>query len=88
MGMGYVKPLYLLPMFQQKIAYGSSGYPFNSPLYKGEARYDKGMCPNVEAAHFERVITHEMMRPGMTEGDLDDVAKAFHKVWKNLGNLR
>lgn len=88
MGMGYVRPLYLLPMFQQKIAYGPSGYPFNSPFYKGEVKYDKGMCPNVEAAHFERVITHEMMRPGMSEGDLDDVAAAFHKVWRNLETLR
>lgn len=88
MGMGYVKPLYLLPMFQQKIAYGPSGYPFKSPFYKGEANYDKGICPNVEAAHFERVITHEMMRPGMSEADLDDVAGAFHKVWRNLPALR
>lgn len=88
MGMGYVKPLYLMPMFQQKIAYGPSGYPFKSPLYTGEANYDKGICPNAEAAHFERVITHEMMRPGMSHADLDDVAAAFHKVWRNLASLR
>jgi len=88
MGMGYVKPLYLLPMFQARIAYGPSGYPFNSPLYKGEVDYRKGSCPNVETAHFERVITHEMMRPGMAEADLDDVAAAFHKVWRALPTLR
>jgi perosamine synthetase len=88
MGVGYVKPLYLLPMFQQKIAYGAVGYPFISPFYKGEAKYDKGICPNVEVAHFERVITHEMMRPGMSEADLDDVAAAFHKVWRCLPALR
>ena len=88
MGTGYVKPLYLLPMFQKRIAYGPSGYPFNSPLYDGQADYRKGACPNAEAAHFERVITHEMMRPGMTEPDLDDVAAAFHKVWRALPALR
>lgn len=88
MGIGYVKPLYLAPMFQRQIAYGKSGYPFTSPLYKGKVDYRKGLCPNVERAHFERVITHEMMRPGMSTADLDDVAKAFHKVWGNLDVLR
>ena len=45
------------------------------------------MCPNTETAHFQRVITHELMRPGMTRGDLDDVAVAFSKVWDNLPEL-
>lgn len=88
MGIGYVKPLYLMPMFQSQIAYGNSGYPFTSPLYKGRVDYRKGLCPNVERAHFERVITHEMMRPGMNNTDLDDVAAAFRKVWQNLESLR
>lgn len=88
MGMGYAKPLYLIPMFQNQIAYGKLGYPFTSPLYEGTVDYRKGLCPNVERAHFERVITHEMMRPGMTEADLNDVASAFHKVWRALPELR
>lgn len=88
MGVGYVKPLYLMPMFQNQIAYGKSGYPFTSPLYEGKVDYCKGLCPNVERAHFERVITHEMMRPGMSKADLDDVAAAFHKVWRALPALR
>jgi hypothetical protein len=29
-----------------------------------------------------------MMRPGMSEADLDDVAAAFHKVWRCLPALR
>lgn len=88
MGEGYVKPLYLLPMYQQRIAYGRNGYPFVSPFYDGNPDYSRGSCPNVEAAHFQRVVTHEMMRPGMSEGDLDDVAAAFHKVWAALPELR
>ena len=88
MGMGYAKPLYLAPMFQRQIAYGKSGYPFTSPLYEGKVDYRSGLCPNVERAHFERVITHEMMRPGMNKADLDDVANAFHKVWENIKVLK
>lgn len=87
-GVGYVKPIYLEPMYQAKIAYGRNGYPFISPLYDGSPDYSRGTCPNVERAHFERVILHELMRPGMSNADLDDVAAAFHKVWRALPELR
>jgi len=83
-GAGYVRPLYLLPMFRKKVGYGKTGCPFACPHYDGQARYDEGLCPNAEEAHFRRVITHELMRPGMARVDLDDVATAFHKVWDNL----
>ncbi len=87
-GMGYVKPLYLLPMYQEMTGYGAVQCPFRCPHYGGEANYAKGLCPNVEEAHFERLITHEMMRPPMSERDLDDVAAAFHKVFGGFDALR
>lgn len=87
-GAGYVLPLYLEPMFQQLTGYGTTGCPFTCPHYQGKADYRKGLCPTCEDAHFQRVITHELMRPPMTEKDLDDVAAAFHKVAENLPALR
>lgn len=87
-GAGYVKPLYLHPMYQKKIAYGTVNCPFKCPHYKGEADYRPGLCPNAERAHVETLITHELMRPPMTERDLDDVAAAFHKVADNVAALR
>ena len=88
LGAGYVRPIYLEPMYQQRTAYGDKGCPFACPHYKGSVSYDKGICPEVEKAHFETLMTHELMRPPMTEKDLDDVAAAFHKVADNLGELR
>lgn len=87
-GAGYVRPIYLEPMFQQRIAYGDKGCPFDCPHYQGSVSYDKGICPTVETAHFETLVSHELMRPPMTEADLDDVAAAFHKVFDNLPKLR
>jgi perosamine synthetase len=87
MGAGYVRPLYLEPMYQKKIAYGAKGCPFTCPHYEGESNYEKGACPNCETAHFDTLITHEMMRPGMEKRDLDAVAAAFHKVVENLPAL-
>lgn len=83
-GGGYVKPLYWQPIFQERIAFGKTGYPFTL----GNAKYDKGICPNTERLHTKALITHEMMRPGMTQRDLDDVIRAFKKVDAHLDALK
>jgi hypothetical protein len=38
--------------------------------------------------HFDQLITHEFMRPGMKESDLNDVVNAFHKVLENIDELK
>ena len=88
MGMGYVRPLYMLPLFRNPIASAGAESPIARACTEGRVRYQDGLCPAAEKAHFARVITHEMMRPGMQRADLDDVAAAFQKVWDNLDQLR
>lgn len=80
---GYVKPLYLQPLYQERIAFGSEGYPFSL----SDVTYGKGLCPITEEMHFNRLVTHEFMRPGMTQADMDDVVRAFEKVWENRAEL-
>lgn len=84
---GYVKPLYLLPVFQKQVAFGKKGIPFLSPLYKGTVNYSKGICPVTERMHEKKLFLHELMHSWMKEGDLDDVGKAFLKVWNNRDEL-
>jgi dTDP-4-amino-4,6-dideoxygalactose transaminase len=84
---GYVKPLYLTPLYRTMIGYGTVQCPFRCPHYEGEASYHEGLCPNAEHAHTQRVVIHEMMRPPMSEQDLDEVASAFHKVMEHRGDL-
>ena len=74
---GYVRPLYLQPLFQQRIAYGSKGFPFNS----SNVDYSKGTCPVCERMHEKELFVHEFMLPSMEKADMDDVIEAFHKVW-------
>jgi dTDP-4-amino-4,6-dideoxygalactose transaminase len=80
---GYVKPLYLQPIFQQKMAYGSKGVPFSAPYYEGDVNYAKGICPVTERMHEKELFLHELMLPCMTQEDLNDVWTAFEKVWGN-----
>lgn len=85
---GYVKPLYLQPMYQELVGYGTVSCPFTCPHYGGTVDYSEGICPVAENAHNNTLISHELMRPPMTEADLDDVASAFHKVFENLDTLK
>lgn len=82
---GLVKPLYLQPMFQQKIAYGNQHYPFS---LRPEVDYQKGMCPVVERLYEEVLITHELMLPCLCKEDIDDFVKAIQKVWENKEELK
>lgn len=86
-GCGYVRPLYLQPLFQKRQAYGRSGYPFNLVWEQGALNYGKGSCPTTEEMHFERLFVHELMHSFMIQADLDDVLMAFFKVWENRQEL-
>lgn len=81
---GYVRPLYLQPLFQNRIAYGGQGYPFA----EGSAvSYGKGSCPVCERMHDKELFLHELMVPSMDRADLDDVLRAFAKVWESRATL-
>jgi len=87
-GGGYVRPLYLEPLYQNKIAYGKDGFPWTSEKYKGVVDYSKGICPVSEKMHYDVLVTHELMHHKMTKKDLDDVVAAFKKVWDNINELK
>jgi dTDP-4-amino-4,6-dideoxygalactose transaminase len=82
MGVGYVKPIYKLPIYKEKICFGK--YPFNLT----NRNYENVKCNVCEDMHYNKLITHEFMRPGMKKEDLDDVINAFVKVWENIDELK
>lgn len=82
---GYIKPLYLLPLFQKKIAFGKNGYPFN---LSSSINYEKGLCPVAERMYEKELFSHEFMRPPAKKEDLDDVIKAFKKVYEFRSELK
>jgi perosamine synthetase len=88
LGVGYVKPLYLLPIFQERTAFGDKGCPWSCGFNKSKTSYKKGICPVVEKMHEKVLVSHELMRPPMSKKDLDDVVKAFYKVWENRMEIK
>lgn len=85
---GYTKPIYLNPMFQQKVAYGSVNCPFLCPHYKGSANYSKGACLVCERMYYEELFCTNVCNAATSKADLDDVVTAVNKVYENLDELR
>lgn len=84
---GYVKPAYLLPLFQKKTAIGDKGFPFIQESYRGEVSYAKGLCPVAERMYEKELIIHEFMRPPAKLRDLNDVITAFQKVYAHRSEI-
>jgi len=79
--------LHLLPLFQQKIAYGSKGFPWNSSICRREVSYEKGICPVAEELQDTTYLGFQMCMHEMSDDEIDLMVEAFHKVWRNLDAL-
>ncbi|MCK5160896.1 MAG: DegT/DnrJ/EryC1/StrS family aminotransferase [Candidatus Aureabacteria bacterium] len=87
-GAGYVRPIYLEPMYQRKTAYGVNGCPFTCGYYGGEVNYSKGICPVCERMHEKELMLTGVCKSPHTKEDIDDVVKAFEKVFQNIDELK
>src|SRR6185437_2017084 len=83
---GYTN-IHLLPMYQRKIAYGSRGFPWTSDICRREVSYMKGICPVAEQLHDATYLGFAMCMSEMSDGDVDLMARAFHKVWDSMASL-
>ena len=79
--------IHLLPMFQNKQAYGSNGFPWSSDICKREVDYKKGICPVAENLHDNTYLGFQMCMHEMDDNEVDLFIKCFQKVWSNLDLL-
>ena len=84
---GYTN-IHLLPMFQEKIAFGSKGFPWNSEFCKRDVDYSKGICPVAESLHDDSHISIGVCQYELENSEVDLIVNAFKKVWLNLDLLR
>ncbi|HXT73041.1 MAG TPA: DegT/DnrJ/EryC1/StrS family aminotransferase [Candidatus Angelobacter sp.] len=72
-GAGYVQPLYLSPLYQERrhVAFEH---------YTGHASYDAGLCPMAERLHEKELMLTGVVRFPATYDDMDDIADAVQKV--------
>ena len=77
---GYLKPLYLNPLYQEKRAYAFKHYT-------GNVSYEKGICPVSEELYEKKLICTMVCRSPATLDDMKDVIKAIHKIIDNKNEL-
>ena len=83
----YVKPLYLAPLYQKKLALGSAGFPWTMHPSVDYA-YAKGLCPIAERMHEQELIYTPLIREPLQESDIQDFAAAIRKVVDHRDALR
>jgi dTDP-4-amino-4,6-dideoxygalactose transaminase len=79
--------LHLLPMYQNKIAYGKKGFPWIPEIYKGNVSYKKGICPVAEDLNENKFLVIGLCSYEFTDKEIELVIDAFKKVWDNLNQL-
>ena len=84
---GYVN-VHLLPMYQQKMAYGSKGFPWTSDICRRDVSYIKGICPVAETLHDSTFLGYEMCVHNLADKEVDLLVAAFQKVWSHLESLK
>lgn len=74
--LGYVAPLYRLPLFRRRIAVGRDGWPFSLT----NRTYGDGLCPVAERLHEEEIVLFEPCAWDADEAVAARLVEAFRKV--------
>lgn len=80
---GYLN-IHMYPIYQKKIAYGHSGYPWKSKNMESTVSYEKGSFKIAERLHNQTMLNLPMTLFQYCERDMELIVKSFHKVWDNL----
>lgn len=79
--------VHLLPMYQNKIAFGSKGFPWSSDIYLGKVSYSKGICPVAENLHDATFLSYGLCTHELDDAEIDLMIEGFKKVWRKLEAL-
>lgn len=76
LGQGYQKPLYLMPIYQNRKIYPNSKFPFSL----SNVNYNKGICPNAERMYEKELLTTSIFNPPKTKKEIDLFVNAIKKL--------
>ncbi|MDO8499653.1 MAG: DegT/DnrJ/EryC1/StrS family aminotransferase [bacterium] len=88
MSKGYVRPLYLLPIFQNKQVFNKTKFPFVWSGYAGEADYSPGICPVAERLYKEELTFTGICQYPYDKSVIDLFVKAVKKIVDNIHELK
>jgi dTDP-4-amino-4,6-dideoxygalactose transaminase len=80
--LGYLRPLYYLPVFQKRIAFGE--YPFNL----SNVQYPAGLCPVAERMWKSELLCYETCAHQVSPAEAELLGEAIRKVHAHRDELR
>jgi dTDP-4-amino-4,6-dideoxygalactose transaminase len=88
LGVGYVKPIYLYPLYQQKRMFSRSQFPFVSTEYPSEVSYAKGICPVTERMFEKDLLVTTVYQPQHGRAVIDEFIDAIARVQEQVEQLK
>ncbi|MBI2102876.1 DegT/DnrJ/EryC1/StrS family aminotransferase [Candidatus Woesearchaeota archaeon] len=85
---GYVKPLYLIPLYQRRKMYPRTAFPFVSLDSSDDPHYQKGSCPVAERMYEKELLTTNICRYPLTRDEIDRFISAIQKIDRHKRELR
>jgi dTDP-4-amino-4,6-dideoxygalactose transaminase len=79
--------IHLLPIFQNRRAYGNSGWPW-SGTNSNKYSYELGSLPIAEKLHRETFLAFGIGGLEISSDQIQLIGDAFKKVWRNLDQLK
>lgn len=77
--------IHLNPLFINRIAYGTKGFPWTGIESKeSKVLYKTNLCPIAERLHNETFMGISLCQHFYTNKEIDLIISAFHKVWEYL----
>ena len=88
LNMGYIKPTYLMPLYQKQEMFPHSRFPFISKEYPHNSSYAKGICPVTERMYEKELLLSDICQPPQTKKDIDSFIQAIKKIEANGERLK
>ena len=88
MSKGYVKPIYLLPVFQQRRVFNDTQFPFVYGTYRASQEYTRGLCPVAEELYEKTCTLTDVCQHPYTKEHVDLFVTALRKVFAYRDELR
>lgn len=80
--------IHRLPIFEQRTAYGTQGFPWSLRSAEQHFAYGPGTCPVAEELQDRSYLGLAICMNQLPPDDVTAIVDAFQKVWDNLDALR
>jgi len=76
--------IHLLPMFQNKIAYGTGGFPWTCSNRNSKISYEKGICPVAEELFDHSFVGIPLCSYDFSDEEINRIGTTLRDTWRGI----